>query len=114
MKTLITAAILTLSFGASATSCEVIGKSVVDQYTLAAGFSTETAAQKAAYSDLVAAHVKTCRSGVEVRNKGGEPQDVATIIGNSYRSAERVANINQVVSKAMTISSYSQGFAFGE
>lgn len=114
MKTLITAAILTLSFGASATSCEAIGRSIVDQYSAAGGFSNDTAERKNAYENLVEAHVKACRAGVDVRKKGLTPQELAKVVDTSYATPEIVGSFTPIISKSMTITSYTQGYAFGE
>lgn len=115
MKTLISAVILsTISFGVSATSCEAIGRGVVDQYSAAGGFSNETAAQKVAYEDLVSAHVRACQGGVALRNSGKTAKEVEQIIAGAYAGEAKSETITPVISKSMTITSYTQGYAFGE
>ncbi len=115
MKTLISAVILsTLSFGAAAVNCDSIGKGIVDQYAAAAGFSNDTPAQKSAYLELVAAHVQTCRTGVEARKNGLSVDEVNQVVSSAYRGRTKQENINPVISKAMTVTSYTQGYAFGE
>lgn len=114
MKTLITAAILTLSFGAHAKSCEAIGRSIVDQHSAAGGFSNDTPERKNAYENLVAAHVKACRAGVAVRKKGLTPQELAKVVDTAYATPTVVDSFTPIISKSMTITSYTQGYAFGE
>lgn len=114
MKTLITAAILTLSFGANATSCESIGRSIVDQYSAAGDFSNDTPERRKAYENLVEAHVKACRAGVDVRKKGLTPQELAKVVDTSYATPAVVDSFTPIISKSMTITSYTQGYAFGE
>lgn len=118
MKNVITAVIvasfaLGMSSGVKATSCDDIAKAVVDQYVVAANFSTETPEQKEGYAGLVAAHKATCLSGVAVRNKGMGPEAVAKIIQTSARGSTG-ETINQIISRSMTVTSYTQGYAFGE
>lgn len=114
MKNVITAVILTLSFSASATTCDTIAKSIVDQYVSAANFATETTEQKEAYAGLVEAHKITCQAGVAVRNKGMTPEDVAKVVQTTSRAAGDDKTINRVISRSMSITSYTQGYAFGE
>ncbi|QHJ79657.1 MAG: hypothetical protein [Caudoviricetes sp.] len=115
MKTLISAIILsTLPFGASATSCEAIGKSIVDQYSSAGGFHNDTSERKTAYENLVEAHVKACRAGVDVRKRGLTAQELAQVVETSYATPATVGSFTPVISKSMTITSYTQGYAFGE
>lgn len=114
MKNVITAVILTLSFSASATTCDTIAKSIVDQYSAAGGFNNDTPERKAAYLDLVGAHVNACRAGVDVRKKGLTPQELAKVVETAYSTPAVVDSFTPVISKSMTITSYTQGYAFGE
>lgn len=116
MKNVIIAATVTLGLSASAqaTSCDTIAKSIVDQYVSAANFATETPEQKGAYAGLVEAHKMTCQAGVAVRNKGMTPEDVAKVVQTTSRAAGDEKTINHVISRSMSITSYTQGYAFGE
>lgn len=114
MKNLIATALLTLSFGASAASCEDIAKTIVDQYYSVGGFANDTPERKTAYENLVQAHVGACRGGVDLRKKGVTPQELAKIVDTAYTTPTVADSFTPVISKSMTITSYTQGYAFGD
>lgn len=120
MKTLIAVLIgssMTLSFSADAVSCRDIGAAVVDQFVAVARFKVETPEQIQGYNGLVAAQVQTCLDGKKMRLRGASSKDAGVAMALAAAQAvdrgnsDKASGLNAI---AMTQTSFSYGYAFGE
>ena len=114
MKTLIAATVITLSLSgaAFATPCAVIAKTVADQFVTSAQLANSSSEQRAAYEDLVNAHLASCRNGVNSRNKGITPDQIV-MITQAVKDPQGLTAMH-VVAHTMTAVSFAQGYAYGE
>lgn len=120
MKTLIAVLIgssMALSFSAEATSCRDIGAAVVNQFVAVSRFKVETPEQIQGYNGLVAAQVQTCLDGKKLRLRGASSKDAGVAMTLAAAQAvdrgnsDKTSGLNAI---AMTQTSFSYGYAFGE
>lgn len=120
MRTLIAVLIgssMALSFSAEAMPCRDIAAAVVDQYVAVARYKVETQEQIDAYKGLVQSQVDGCLRGKKMRLRGAKPQDAATAMvlaaanNTDAGGAKTTGGLNAT---AMTLTSFSYGYAFGE
>lgn len=120
MKTLIAVLIgssMALSFSAEATTCRDIAAAVVDQYVAVARYKVETPEQIYAYKGLVTSQVGACDNGKRMRLRGASSKDAGVAMTLAAAQAvdrgnsDKTPGLNAV---AMTQTSFSYGYAFGE
>lgn len=120
MKTLLAVllgSLMVLSFAAEAVPCRDIGAAVVDQYVAVARYKVETPEQIDAYNGLVDSQVSACTEGKKMRLKGGSPKDAGVAMTLAAAQAVDRGNSNRTPglnAVAMTQTSFSYGYAFGE
>lgn len=120
MKTLIAVLIgasMALSFSAEATPCRDIGAAVVNQFVSVSRFKVETPEQIQGYNGLVAAQVQSCLDGKKMRMGGASSKDAGIAMALTVAQAvdqgtsNKISGLNAI---AMTQTSFSYGYAFGE
>lgn len=120
MKTLLAVLLgssMALSFSAEATPCRDIAAAVVDQYVAVARYKVETPEQIDAYNGLVDTQVGACENGKKMRLRGAKPQDAAlamVLAAAKNTDAGGAKTIGGLNATAMTQTTFSYGFAFGE
>lgn len=120
MKTLIAVLIgstMALSFSAEATQCRDIGAAVVDQFVAVSRYKVETPEQIEAYNGLVSAQVSACQNGKSMRLRGAKPQDAAmamVLAAAKNTDGGGAKTEGGLTATAMTQTSFSYGYAFGE
>lgn len=120
MKTLIAVLIgssMALSFSAEATPCRAIAVAVVDQYVVVARYKVETPEQIDAYKGLVDSQVGACENGKRMRLRDASSKDAGVAMTLAAAQAvdrgnsDKTSGLNAI---AMTQTSFSYGYAFGE
>lgn len=120
MKVLIAVLIgssMAFSFSAEATPCRDIAAAVVDQYVAVARYKVETPEQIDAYKGLVQSQVDGCQNGKKMRLRGAKPQDVAlamVLAAAKNTDGGGAKTEGGLTATAMTQTSFSYGYAFGE